>query len=124
MVTQSEYIERLKLPIEGNSQTIFKDKFGTIIAQGYIRIVIGDRGPYVEFAPIQLHGEIIYLPQDQQWRVTSKNAYYIEYRTLNSNIKIYYQLKLVDYADYLIKMCYISPFELYVDNQVLITRKK
>lgn len=124
MVSLSEYIKRLSIPIIGDDQTIFTDEFGNIIAKGYTRIVIGDRGPYIEFKPIQLYGEKIYLPKNQEWRVNSTKAYYVEYRTLNSNIKIYYQLKLVKYADYKLKMCYISPFELYVYNQVIITRKK
>ncbi len=123
MVNISEYISRLKIPIIGDNNTVFTDQFNTIIGIGYIRIVIGDRGPYIEFAPIHLIGQIMSIPDDQLWRLNSKSAYYVEYRTLKSNIKVYYQLKPVNYADYVVKMCYISPFDLYVNNELIITRK-
>jgi hypothetical protein len=77
---------------------------GVVVAHSFTRIVHGGRGAYVEFNSIN----VLHIPDDQRWRVYSKKSFYIEYRTLD-NIKVYHQLKEVDYADYKVGMFYISP---------------
>jgi hypothetical protein len=118
------YEERLKISIEGDSTTKFFTKNGIHIATGYRRVVIGGRGPYIEFDPSNIVNKFdtYYIPDDQFWRtMPDSKAYYIEYRTKDlCNIKIYLQRKTVDYADYKIGMYYISSFDLVLEDCVHI----
>jgi len=91
------------------------------IATDFIRVVRGDRGAYVEFYPEQIIAENLHMPEDAKWRIKSKNAYYVEYRTNADNVKIYYQRKLVDYADYKLKLIYIALGDLYTDSGLALT---
>jgi hypothetical protein len=119
MVKKSDktYEERLKIPILGNQNTKFYTKSGLPIANGYIRIVIGKRGPYIEFDENQLISENIIIPTKEQYRLYSDKVYYVEWRTIDEcNVKIYFQLKKVDYADYVEGLYYISPFDLKTDK--------
>jgi hypothetical protein len=93
------------------------------IAKGYDRIVFGGRGPYIELDEINISENNIYIPDDCLWRIYNDKAYYVEYRTKLANVKIYYQLKTVDYADYLIGKFYISPFDLFLENKVKIIER-
>lgn len=113
------YEERLKVPIGKTTLDLFT-KSGLKVATGYERIVIGGRGPYIEFSDEQVLQENIMVPEDQRWRFTNLNSYYNEYRTVQDNVKIYHQKKTVDYADYKIGMWYISPFDLKMESGVLI----
>lgn len=124
MTSIDEYTSRLKIPITGDPEMLFTDAYKRSIAYGYERIVIGKRGPYIEFHPTQIKHSHFVIPNDQAWRIHSDKAYYIEYRSTESNIKLYYQLKSVDYADYKFGRCYISPFDLYVSGFVVIEKKK
>lgn len=39
-----------------------------------------------------------------------------------NNVKIYEQSKTVDYADYKMGLFYVSPFELFVEGEPVITK--
>jgi len=94
----------------------FRTKSGTFIAVGYERVVIGDRGPYIEFSPKHLSKYDWDIPDNQKWRIGGQ-CYYVEARTADdANVKMYYQKATVDYADYKIGMWYISPFDLTTDQ--------
>lgn len=104
-----------ELPPEGEPVK-FRTKSGTLVAVGYERVVIGDRRPYVEFAPGHLAKRNWDIPDDQRWRIGGR-CYYIEARTIDdANVKMYYQKATVAYADYKVGMWYISPFELVTDR--------
>lgn len=92
----------------------FKTKDGLPIASGFSRLVIGDRGAYVEFELEDLITENLYMPDSQKWRIGHQYAYYLEYRSKRNYVKVYYQRRTVNYADYKVKKFYISPDELYV----------
>ena len=96
--------------------------YGLQIATGYQRIVIGDRGPYIEFEDKDILLKNTYMPESELWRTHNSSAFYIELRTIDSsNIKIYGQLRKVDYADYKLGYYYISPYDLRsIGNQILI----
>lgn len=81
--------------------------------------MIGQRGPYVEFKVDQIYWNAFEIPIDKYWKIESDQVDYLEYRSYLDNVKLYYQKRTVNYADYKIDMCYISPFELffYQDNQ-------
>lgn len=119
------YIERLKISIEGNQQTKFETFDNFFVATGYERIVIGGRGPYVEFNSTQINLDSFIISDEEYWRINSDLAYYVEYRTSSiSNVKVYFQKKLVDYADYKIGLYYISPFDLLADGFKIIEKLK
>jgi len=89
----------------------------TLLAKGYVRVVIGKRGPYVEFTPEQIQWENFFIPDDQKYRLNSREVYYDEYRSYDcSFVKLYYQKRRVAYADYELGLCYISPFDLLRDK--------
>jgi hypothetical protein len=83
------------------------------LAAGYTRVVIGKRGPYVEFSTLQVQWDSFIVPEDQKYRWNDARAYYIEYRSrCDEVVKLYLQKRTVAYADYRIGMCYISPFDM------------
>lgn len=120
-----DYKERISISLNGDQKTEFYDKLGSLIAIGYSRIVIGDRGPYVEFNESNIK-TTMRIPDNEQWRLRKQSfCYYAEFRTILTNIKIYYQFRPVDYADYKPGFYYISPFDLYnKENKVLIEKVK
>jgi hypothetical protein len=47
----------------------------------------------------------------------------VEWRSKDqNNVKIYEQSKTVDYADYKMGLFYVSPFELFVEGEPVITK--
>lgn len=128
MVT--DYSTRISIPVfptEDQKRLTFTTTKGTPIAKGYQRVVIGARGPYVEFDPSDLiyddDAEIgnFVIPEYARWRISNPSAYYVEYRTTDgTNLKIYDQKRIVDYADYRVGFMYIDPFQLMVDGQLII----
>lgn len=64
------YRERLILPENPTKdEIVFYTKNGLEVAKGYERIVIGDRGPYIEFFEGMIIKNNIYIPDDQKWRI-------------------------------------------------------
>lgn len=116
-----DYIKRLKISIQGCKDLEFYSS-SELIAKGYNRIVIGKRGPYVEFEKQNfLDFKKLVIPETEKWRLKRNSfVYYIEYRIYPEKIKVYFQKRVVDYADYKIGKFYISPFDLYLDNKNLI----
>lgn len=112
------YEERLRIPVEGSSSINLHTKSGLKISTGYNRIVIGERGPYIEFTNKHLDGIPIKIPRDCKWRQEKRyNAYYLEYRSIDTSYTmVYYQLREVKYADYKIGFYYISPFDLVIED--------
>ena len=110
----------VRLPFEGMEGIKLFSPGATLIAIGYERIVIGGRGPYIEFSDRHMVKENIFVPAKQEWRRTGRyQIYYHEYRSTDENmddqVKIYYQVKPVDYADYRVGYWYVSPYEVKSD---------
>lgn len=117
------YEKRLRINIEGNNITEFYSSSHSLLVTGYKRIVLGSRGPYIESTTEQINFDNFYIPNNELWRVHNEVCYYVESRSRDKScVKLYYQKKLVNYADYKIGFYYISPFDLYVDNEVVIRR--
>jgi len=111
-----KYKDLLKMPEDGCSLEL-KTSFDTVIARKYERVVIGQRGPYVEFSPNQILCDKLFIPKNQLYRLSDPKIYYIEFRTNDeSNVKVYYQMRTVAYADYKIGYFYISPSDLYISG--------
>jgi hypothetical protein len=112
-VVRTDYKKRLNLPLEGSDDIIFYTKDGLEVAKGYVRVVIGERGPYIEFDNSHIIKESFIIPPDQAYRLTDKRVYYVEHRSKDeAYVKLYEQKKTVAYADYKIGKFYISPFDL------------
>lgn len=96
---------------------MIKTKNGIPVATDFVRIVHGERGSFVEFTKDQILLKTISIPQNAKWRFSQfwlKIIYYFEYRTTD-NISVYYQKKLVSYADYKLKHYYIAVEDLDLD---------
>lgn len=120
----TDYEARLRLPINPSPMEqlrLITTQVGLPVAIRYQRIVLGGRGPYMEFARDDLYLENFIIPEDQLWRRFHPGCYYIEWRSIDvRHVKLYQQLKTVDYADYRPQYFYISPFDLYTDTIPII----
>lgn len=124
---QEGYRRRLILsefPPEGEPP-VFMTRCRTLaVATGYRRIVIGMRGPYVEFLDEHIDKSSLFIPGDQMWRTDARfnsRCYYYEFRTRDScRIKVYLQKRPVGYADYRVGRWYISPFDLVTDRHPVL----
>ena len=108
-IIHSFYRNRLKLPETGDDETQFYTLSGYHIATGYKRVVLGDYGPYIEFAPEQINHSFI---QNKFKGEPTRPVKYIWKETLDGKVKIYEQKATVTYADYIPGMYYISPADL------------
>jgi len=98
---------------QGNDDLEFFSNTNIPLAVGYTRVVIGKRGPYVEFMERHIKWNNFFVPPAEAYRAHNKVVFYFEYRSFDSaNVKLYLQKRTVAYADYKVGMCYISPFEL------------
>jgi len=118
-----KYSELLNIPIDGNKISLFTN-YPNAIAKSYQRVVIGQRGPYVEFNKYDIFEKELYIPTNQLYRLSDPKVYYIEFRTIDKDIKVYYQMRNVAYADYLINHFYISPNDLCTENNVPCIKKQ
>ena len=122
----TNYEDRLTIPLEGNDHTRFETETGLHVATGYTQIVIGQRGPYIEFHRDNLVWDNLHMPEDKRYKAThpwKDRVYYFEWRTNDeANVKVYEQKRKVDYADYKVGLLYVSPFDLLVDGEPVITK--
>jgi hypothetical protein len=86
----------------------FKD--GTLFADGYVRVVHGGRGDYVELTkncikvPLKSH-----FHQEIPEELSDESFYYYWLEPIGRTEKVYWQCNLVKYADYMRNFYYISP---------------
>lgn len=120
-LTKKELVaQSLQIPIAGNSETkFFSKQSGLLLSTGYTRIVIGDRGPYIEFAPEHIVKD----------NIEYQNVFHIWFDEYCSKcadqVFVYFQRQTVSYADYKIGMFYISPDLVKTDKvKDLIVKKE
>jgi hypothetical protein len=110
------YAKRLKIPLEGRYKLNLYSNVGAFLSHGYNRVVLGKRGPYVEFTEAQIIISAFHIPEEEQYRLTNGVSFYVEYRSNDAaNVKLYFQKRGVSYADYKIGLYYISPFDLFME---------
>lgn len=97
----------------GSEDLDFYSHCGVQLAHGYIRVVIGKRGPYVEFNKRHILWDQFEIPEAERFRLTNAIVFYDEYRSrCGCYVKLYSQKRTVAYADYRVGFCYISPLDL------------
>ena len=64
----TNYQDRLRMPLEGNDYTRFETKIGLHVATGDTTIVIGGRGPYIEFLTGHLIWDSLQMPDEEKYR--------------------------------------------------------
>lgn len=88
---------------------------GTLVANDYLRVVVGDYGPWVEFDRSQILTPLPLLP-GHEWRLDTE---YLERRGLQikyiarhiNGVMVYDQVATVKYADYQVGKIYISTLD-------------
>lgn len=100
----------------GGAPDTLRTRNGTVLCDGYERIVIGDYGAFIEFREPAQGVDFIIQP-GQEFRVEDpKYTRRVKYIWLTvpdgSGVKIYLQKRRVLYADYLPGMYYVSVHEV------------
>jgi hypothetical protein len=110
----------------GSSGFAFKTKPGSLIAQGYLRIVYGDHGPYIEFSKDHIAWDNLECERDNV-------GYYNKWYSRIGRVLVYEQLRSVrllsnppagkysfkgnrkeGYADYRVGRYYVSPYDVMI----------
>ena len=100
-----------------NTDKLFSTN-GVLLSTGYKRIVIGDYGAYIEFDRLQASVSNFIIDKSQKYRLSDRfinNIKYLWMTTQYNDVKIYYQLRGVTYADYKPNMYYVSPDEVRIN---------
>lgn len=107
---QSHYKSLINLPLNGSNISILNE-CGTVIGEGYSRIVVSDFGAYLEFSSEQIVKENI----KQKWAGNPKAGQkYIWMHTKDDDkTKIYRQCGEVQYADYKVGMYYMDVLDAF-----------
>lgn len=97
-------------PKGGNA--LIKNQYGTLIAIGYTRVVIGDYGAFIEISPTQIQTCRI----RERWPgPPDRPVKYIWMETRDEEgTKVYFQQRGVAYADYQPGMYYVAPSDVTV----------
>jgi len=114
----------------GSSSFLFKSKDGALIAQGYVRVVYGDGGPYIELMKDQVAWENLECERRDV-------GYFNKWYTKTGRIMVYEQLRTVGnlpnppagklsfngnrkegYADYRVGRVYVSPYDVRMINGI------
>ncbi len=66
------FLKRLRITPNGSHKLNLYSKSGTLLSEGYCRVVIGKRGPYVEFDHQQIKLENFHIPTEEEYRIESK----------------------------------------------------
>lgn len=109
------------LKVEKKKRTPLFSKSGLLISTDYERVVIGDYGAFIEISPKQIVNSSLKVKEGQEYRIVdrhfSERVKYHWYTTKdNTDTKLYYQQKTVDYADYKVGYWYVSPYEVTIDR--------
>ena len=115
-VNAKQHFENLGLTEEGRPDTVFKSSSGINIAKGYNRVVYGGRGPYIEFERHHFTCALKSKYGNSFDSVPKKSNYYYVWVMPEKapDIKIYYQIKKVKYADYRLDRFYVDPYSLLI----------
>ena len=114
-------VDGMGLPEHGSPAQRFDLLTGSPFAVGYERVVIGERGAYVEFTREQIVAPLVYrfgsAPHsalDVLPVAGSCDHYYVWLEPVpDRRVKVYWQVKPVAYADYKRGFYYVAPTMLH-----------
>ena len=116
---RQKYLDNIPSQLNINGDINFKIHSidGTLISNGYNRIVIGDYGAFIEFDKNQVVKSNLKVKSGQEYRINNpKYSEHVKYCWLTPNdgsdMKVYFQKRTVGYADYNVDMFYVSPYEI------------
>ena len=103
------------LKMDGDNITLYTTE-GSLLCNGYNRIVVGDYGAFIEFDGPAYDANVV-VQAGQEYRIDDpkyKNNVKYHWYTIEdgSNIKLYYQKRTVSYASYRPKKWYVSVHEV------------
>lgn len=94
---------------------------GRMIANCFRKIVIGGHGPYIELGESYFSCDLE-ITKGQEWRCGSKYKK-VKYLLMNPvglpDLKVYYQMKKVSYADYIPGLYYIDYWSVDFVDRIL-----
>lgn len=99
---------------EGGEEPLYLPT-GGLFATGYQRVVFGDRGPYVEFTRGQIVAQLVSKFANATDALPPENAamYFVWLCPRDApKVKVYWQVRPVEYADYRRGLCYVWPYQL------------
>lgn len=97
-------------------------KDGTLFASNYSRVVIGEKGTYIEFDAEDIILTLITKP-GQEFRGKGKYVfckYYWLCPVGHETVKVYHQIQTVTYADYIPGKFYVRPEDLLWSKKILL----
>jgi len=97
------------------------------LATGYVRLLVGGRGAYVEIDPSQLERDQVEPEPGQEYRLSEEwreKAFYGWYRTKAAHRKVYEQFRHVGYADYVPGLFYVSPEDVVFEGEMHVEVSK
>lgn len=102
--------------LEGDTAPLFSSS-GLKLCESYDRIVIGDYGAFVEVAPNKIITENIRIQEGQEYRDFNPRYNHTKFSLLtpkdDSQMRITYQKKPVEYGDFKPGFYYISPYDCF-----------
>ena len=103
------------LKMDGDNIALYTTE-GSLLCNGYSRIVVGDYGAFIEFDGPAYDANVV-VQAGQEYRIDDpkyKNNVKYHWYTIEdgSNIKLYYQKRTVSYADYTPRKWYVSVHEV------------
>jgi hypothetical protein len=117
------------IPLQPTEPHRVRLRDGTLFAEEYTRVVVGDYGAYVEIHPDAMVGNLE-CPVKERWRLAPG----LEHRAFRPlkyewwvpkgrrNTKVYRQRGLVRYADYRVGYYYISPEEVVIEKNSIVEK--
>jgi hypothetical protein len=112
---RADYARRVRLPLEGDASGLepeFLNASGTVVARGYVRVVVGDYGAYLEFSPEQICMKVL---RSRIPGTPKRPVKYLWFETDDgARTKVYAQQAEVRYADYRPGFYYASPGDLHI----------
>lgn len=104
------------IPITKTKLSLFT-RSNTKIANKYQRILFTNKGNFVEFNNSDIIYKSFYIKRNQLFRMSDPRVYYVQFNSNDdSDIKMYYQLRNVRYADFNIGYFYISVVDLFLND--------
>lgn len=104
----------------GSTDKELQTSKGTTVSNGFVRIVVGDYGAFIEFNKEQANAKAYVVAPGQEYRINNPRYSNVKYHwyTIDdgSNVKIYYQKRKVSYADYKPGMYYVSVHEVILNS--------